>query len=546
MFESLRVLAAVLPAGALWAVSLGNWREHVSTRAFNRLMVGAAVMGLMASLLSLALTLADGSLAVGVGGYWSQGLSLYIDNLSAVMLTLVSFLAVLITRYSVSYLAGNTGQRRFMIWLARTIAAVLTLVVAGNLLLFFMAWAAMSLALHQLLTFNSSRPAAILAARKKFIVSRCGDLCLIGAIIASYIIFGTWQFQPLFAALGHAHGAIGENMIAWLLIGAACLKSAQFPFHSWLPDTMETPTPVSALMHAGIINAGGFLLICFSPLLIHCPVPMMALAACGLTTVVVGSLSMMTQTSIKRQLAYSTVAQMGYMMLECGLGAFGLALLHLVAHALYKSHSFLTSGSTVQRAPIAQFRRLYRHHHAAADVITAATAVALLIAVVWFSFRGVFGGNELPLLAAAAVAGCLAIWRMVAGRHTAVAIVRWIIGLGLLVAAYPALQWFSYHLLVGSRGPGNVMALGTLPPEPVEFTILLSVLLVAMGCMQWLIISGRKPAAVRALYVHALSGFYIGVVANRITMWIWTSPAKIRFRSPCKACNETTTAPAGA
>jgi NAD(P)H-quinone oxidoreductase subunit 5 len=528
MFESLRIMAATLPAVALWVVSLGKWGESISVRTTNRLVVGAAYLGLVASIVSLITTPAAGPLTAGIGGRWSEGLSIYIDNISVIMLTLVSFLAVLITRYSATYLAGQAGQRRFMIWLARTIAAVLTLVIAGNLLLFFLAWALMSLALHQLLTFNSDRPAAILAARKKFIVSRCGDLCLIGALIASYSIFGTWQFQNLFAAAAHRHAAGGENLIVWLLVAAACLKSAQFPFHSWLPDTMETPTPVSALMHAGIINAGGFLLIRFSPLLIHCPVPLMTLAVIGIATTLTGSLAMMTQTSIKRQLAYSTVAQMGYMMIECGLGAFGLALLHLVAHAFYKSHSFLASGSTVRNAPIAQFRRLYRHHHTAANIAAALTAAALLIAVTVLSIHGLIGPNHLPLLTAAGIAVCLLIWRAVAGRYAQAAMIRWVLGLGVLAAAYPLLSRLSDAVLAANSMVGSGAGSGNLPPEPWAFSLLLCVPLVLLGFLQWLMISGQKPTYLRALYVHALSGFYIGVLANRLTTSIWCCIGNLR------------------
>jgi len=521
MLEYLRVILAVLPAAALWMAGLGRAKESMAAGMRCRLVAGAAWIGLAASLLGAILAIGQGPQAVGIGGH-CLSVGIYLDNLSLVMLTLVSFLAVLITRFSVSYLGGHPRQHYFMTWLSRTIAAVLTLVVVGNLLLFALAWAAMSLCLHQLLTFNCDRPAAMLAARKKFIVSRCGDMCLITALVIAYFAFGSWQFQAMFAEAHVSSHAEATDAIAWLLVIAACLKSAQFPFHSWLPDTMETPTPVSALMHAGIINAGGFLLIRFAPLLLQCPVPLMVLAVVGVATALTGSLAMMTQTNIKRQLAYSTVAQMGFMMLECGLGAFGLALLHLVAHGLYKSHSFLSSGSTVKNAPIIQFRRLYRHHHFAANWTALAATVAMLGAGAWLTLHGKIAANQLPLLTAAGISWCLLVWRAVAGRYSQGAVMRWTGGLAIIAAAYPLLASVSALLINSNQWVAGGNTLSAMPAASWTLSLLISAILLVMGVLQWQIISGSKPHWMQSLYVHALNGFYIGIIANRITTWVWS------------------------
>ena len=539
MFESLRIFTAVLPAVSLWAAGLGWADGRISVRGRNRLVVGAAWMGLAASILCTLMAMGGKPLDVSAKGPLSVVMGIYIDNVALVMLMLVSFLAVIVTRYSASYLAGHVRQGQFMTWLARTIAAVLTLVIAGNLLLFFLAWLAMSLCLHQLLLFNSTRPGAILAARKKFIVSRCGDLCLIGALLVSYCTFGTWRFQPLFAAADSSLHAAGGNWIAWLLVAAACLKSAQFPFHSWLPDTMETPTPVSALMHAGIINAGGFLLIRFSPLLLNDPTPLMALTIVASATIITGSLAMMTQTSVKRQLAYSTVAQMGFMMLECGLGAFGLALIHLVAHGLYKSHCFLISGSTIKKAPIVQLRKLHRQHHRVAHVAAAICAIGMLLAAAGSAALKQVPINHLPLLLTLGVSWCLLIWRALAGRYSKASMMRWIAGLALLAATYPLLILVSNLILganqfvVGGYGTGNT------PPESWAILPLICGLLLAMGVFQWQVISGQRPAYMRALYVHAVSGFYIGTAANRLTSWIWSMKDGFCTSVPLLAQNQS-------
>ncbi len=180
-------------------------------------------------------------------------------------------------------------------------------------------------------------------------------MALLVAMILTYYCFGSFDYRDIFASAANAQFVIADkyHLLSWigtLFVIGAMTKSAQIPFHSWLPDTMETPTPVSALMHAGIINAGGFLIIRLSPLVSQSHVALDLLAIVGAATAILGAVVMLTQTSIKRTLAYSTIAQMGFMMLQCGLGAFSAALLHIIAHSLYKAHAFLSSGSVLESA----------------------------------------------------------------------------------------------------------------------------------------------------------------------------------------------------
>ncbi len=198
----------------------------------------------------------------GIGAFY---LAVYFDAVSAIMLLLVAFLGVAVTSFSLNYLGGNPDQGRFFKWLSITLGSVLLLIVSGNLALFTLCWMAISLSLHQLLTFYPDRPAALMAARKKYLFSRLGDLCLLTALVIAWREFGSLDYARLFAIASQGSTPALQG-IALLLVLAAMIKSAQFPFHGWLPDTMETPTPVSALMHAGIINAGGFLIVRFSPL----------------------------------------------------------------------------------------------------------------------------------------------------------------------------------------------------------------------------------------------------------------------------------------
>jgi NAD(P)H-quinone oxidoreductase subunit 5 len=288
-------------------------------------------------------------------GFHGAGLSVRLDAVSAVMLLLVTFIGWVVVRYTGTYLDGEARQGAFTGWLCMTLASVLLLVSAGNLAQLMLAWVATSLFLHRLLLFYPDRVAAQRAARKKFITARCGDAALLGAVV---LLASAYRTADIGVILKAAHAGEGGGLAiaaAGLLALAAVLKSAQFPTHGWLTEVMEAPTPVSALLHAGVINAGGFLLIRFADVMLLAPGVLAVLVMLGGFTALFGSLVMLTQPAVKTSLAWSTVAQMGFMIFECGLALFPLALLHIVAHSLYKAHSFLASGGAVER--IAAIRR---------------------------------------------------------------------------------------------------------------------------------------------------------------------------------------------
>lgn len=275
--------------------------------------------------------------------------SVYVDLLTCLMLLMVSVVGIAVSLFAERYLDGDRDQARFSQWLSFTHGAVLLLIVSGNLVVLWLAWVASSLGLHQLLTYYADRPVARLAAKKKFLISRLGDGLLLFGFLLLFLLFGSVEYSVIFEA-----ARASEGTQPWLTLAAvfcvlgAMTKSAQLPLHTWLPDTMDTPTPVSAFMHAGIINAGGFLLIRLSPILVAAPRAMALLVVVGASTAAFASVVMLTQTDVKRKLAYSTVSQMGFMMLQIGLGAFSLAVLHIVGHSFYKAHAFLSASSSVQ------------------------------------------------------------------------------------------------------------------------------------------------------------------------------------------------------
>lgn len=299
--------------------------------------------------MSLALRGPVHSGTLGVAGI---GFAIGLDALSATVLLLVSLVGLVVLRYSRNYLAGDPGQGRFIRWLS-TLAAVLMLILAGNVAQFALAWVATSVGLQRLLHFYPDRPAAVLAARKKFVTSRVAELCLLGAAVLAWLQFGSLDHRELaagLAALGTGALPASVHAMALLLVLAALLKSAQFPLHGWLLEVMDMLTPVSALLHAGIVNAGGFLLLRHADLVSASPAALALLLVVGGLSALAGSVAMLAQTSVKVALAWSTIAQLGFMMLQCGLGAWSAALLHLVAHSLYKAHAFLASGSVIDLA----------------------------------------------------------------------------------------------------------------------------------------------------------------------------------------------------
>ncbi|MEI6791581.1 MAG: proton-conducting transporter membrane subunit, partial [Myxococcaceae bacterium] len=393
--------------------------------------------------------------------------------------------------------------------------SVLLLIIAGNLAFFAFAWAAVSVALHQLLIFFPERYGARVTARKKFLFSRLGDVALLAALWIIWHAVGTFDYVELFT-LGSKTSSHALGVANTLLVIAALIKSAQFPFHGWLPDTMETPTPVSALMHAGIINAGGFLIIRLSPLIVLTPGALELLAAVGGVTALFGSLVMITQTSVKRSLAFSTIAQMGFMMLQCGLGAFALALFHIVAHSLYKAHAFLRSGSVIDQACLSG-KSLEKKYLGIRGIIAVfIIALALVFSLAFISGVIVWGDTTqcyFIFILGIAVAQLLWNWWSISKRF--VDFFQILIGLSFL-----SLLFFFLHsgieLLVGNCLP---LAPDITMGWPVLTFILFAFCLLALRV--FLPPSSFSTRFGRSLFVHVYNGFYVNTVVNRLIASIW-------------------------
>jgi NADH-quinone oxidoreductase subunit L len=280
-----------------------------------------------------------GNLSVHVG--------ILVDSLTAVMVVVVSFISLMIQVYSQGYMHGDPGYHRYFAFMSLFTACMLGLVMANNLVFLFLFWEGVGLGSYLLIGFWFHRPSAANAAKKAFIVTRFGDFGFLAAILLLFYNTGTFDIQQLHGLA--IAGTLAGSTLTWAAIGifsGAVGKSAQFPLHVWLPDAMEGPTPVSALIHAAtMVAAGVFLVARFFPLFEHSHAALTAVAVIGGFTAIFAATMGLVMTDIKRVLAYSTISQLGYMMLGLGVGGVAIGIFHLFNHAFFKALLFLGAGS---------------------------------------------------------------------------------------------------------------------------------------------------------------------------------------------------------
>jgi len=481
---------------------------------------------------SAALGFAALSLAAVLSGSLGSGHGVRADAVGAVVMLLVAFVGWVIVRYSQPHLNGEREERHYVRWLMATLATVSVVVATNHVLVLALAWTATSLALHRLLMFYRERPPAVVAAHKKFIVGRVADLCMLAAAGLLFQAFGTLHIDQLAAHASAVPQLPGAAQAAVLLIAcAALLKCAQLPFHGWLIQVMEAPTPVSALLHAGVVNLGGFVLLRFAPLVAEVPAAQVLLVAVGSATAVLAALVMTTRISIKVMLAWSTCAQMGFMLMQCGLGAWEMALLHLVAHSLYKAHAFLGAGGAVRRAMLTQLTPR------AAEPGPLALAVGALVGVGMTLLAGATVGWLLPGDAASP-----AIW-VLAG----------IVGLALVPLVHaqslrlgglwlPALVLGAFGVALAYFALHAVLAAWMLPNAAAPAAALWVGVAVAFGALfllQSIITVAPRGALARGLYPWFYGGLFLDEKFNRIAFALWRPPGPTAAPATLPAADTT-------
>jgi len=349
--EQLIIVVAVLPLISALIIQLFAGRIG---RGIAQVSVAATTLSflLAALLLWWALTGHDPQ-AMPLG---NTTIIMLFDPLSTLLATIILGISLIVHLYSVRYMAEEAAYGQFFVLLDLMTAALLVMVIAGDLISLVIAWHLVGVFLYFLLGQDTRSQTAYRFAFWTLITYRIGDLPLIVAAALLYNAYGTWSLTAIFSEImanPNAHQVLGlplTEVVAALIGIAAFARSAQFLLHTWLPYTMDGPTPVSALMHAGIVNAGGFLINRFAPVFVHSGDVLHGIFIIGLITAVFGSLLMLTQNDIKKALGYSTMGQMGFMIMECGIGAFSLAIYHMFAHGVFKGTMFLSAGSVINDA----------------------------------------------------------------------------------------------------------------------------------------------------------------------------------------------------
>ncbi len=505
------MLPYAAPLALLLSAAVGFLRPGRRSSMAKRLAEVSALFALGIASVSAAMLVMQGAWDSAMIGTRGIGFSIHLDAISGVMLLLVSFIGWVVVRYTATYLDGEPRQGAFTGWLSLTLAAVLLLVLSGNVVQLVLAWIATSLFLHKLLLFYPERIAAKRAAAKKFVTARIGDMALIISAVLLTFAYGTTDIAQILSAARAGSGGDLAIAAAGFLAVAALLKSAQFPMHGWLTEVMEAPTPVSALLHAGVINAGGFLLIRFADVMLLAPSVLAGLVLIGGFTALFAGLVMLTQPAVKTSLAWSTVAQMGFMILECGLALFPLALLHIVAHSLYKAHSFLASGGAVEL--IAANRRPGPVAIPKAGAVGRAFLLALVIyAVVGFGFGFQHKSPQAIALGAILIFGvAYMLAQGLADAAPRALTMRTVVYAVATSVSYFALQVFAIWLTSG--------VLPAAPsPGPLEWALIV-LAVISFGLVA--VVQAMFPLwayhpAAAGLRVHLSNGFYANAVFDRL------------------------------
>ena len=481
------------------AASMAEWGQMIS------------LSSILISISALGFVITKESFQSEVLLYKELGISFHFDEVSLIMLSMISIISWVILKYSKNYLSGDPRQALFFARLMGVIASVQLLVLAGNLFLLVLAWIATSFSLHYLLIFYKDRPRAIIAARKKFIVARVADGCLLAAAVLLYLDFNTGELNSIFSQV--QNGATTNLEIPAVLIAiAAIFKSAQLPFHSWLLEVMETPTPVSALLHAGLLNAGPFLLVRLSYLVNESLWAPVLLISIGGLTALFASIVYTTQNSVKTALAYSSMGHMGFSLMSCGLGVYSAAMLHLVAHSFYKAHAFLSSGSVIDKLNESQYK-LSQKVGSPVKILLGILLAASLYAITAYLWN-VKVLEQLPLFALGFIITMGSAHMIIAmiSRKNALSLVMAAIGLAFLVnVSFFTLEGWMHQLLENATPTiGSLNGLSLIVTAGV-LAVFLTVFIIQANAPFM-----KNTEAYQRLHIHMRNGLYLNTWFDKL------------------------------
>lgn len=576
----LYILIPLLPLLATVVIAVAGNRMGESCRKVGTLAIGLSFACSVIAFFDLASRGQPVSIPLYQllrSGNLEVDLSLYVDQLSVLLLLLVTGVSFVVHAYSSRYMIGDARHGRFFAVMSLFTFAMITLVMSSNLMMMFIGWELMGICSYLLISHQSDRKAACDAATKAFLVNAVADVGLLFGIVLAFATFGTLDIQRiielaptlsdqtinLLGLIGYQFHVRTVTLITLLLFAGCLGKSAQVPLHVWLPQAMEAPTPVSALIHAAtMVNAGPFLLIRLSPLVMLSPTAMAVIALVGGTTALFAAVISLTQTDIKKILAYSTISQIGFMIMTCGLGAFVAAAFHMLAHGILKGYLFLSTGSQLDPshshdaagdqssrppwqlyagalvlscvAPLVLFSGPYgdlwtTHHSPAAGIVF--TVLGLLTVF----FAGIYCAGGVTLLFKHGP------WQTVVPRffslfHLSVVAAGTLVMAGLLIVLW---SWFVPFLMPALRVPElieNDVATGVWQPVRQVPLVVLGLLAAISGWGIACVAPTRfslfslVPRGVRnAVYVLVLNKFYFDEAyekciigpGKRVSKWLW-------------------------
>jgi len=347
-------IVILIPVFPLLAVLINGLLGHrYSPELAGKIALSSVGLSFLCALTVFTSTVSSGTAREVIAYSWFFGgdlhvnLGFLIDPLTGIMLMVVTGVGFLIHVYSVGYMHGEEGFTRFFVYMNLFMVSMLLLVMGNNFLVLFIGWEGVGLCSYLLIGYYFSKVSAAKAATKAFVVNRIGDAGFLLAIFLVFVNFKTLDYTKVLANVGQLSTEMATAIALCLLVGAVG-KSAQLPLYIWLPDAMEGPTPVSALIHAAtMVTAGVYMVVRTHVLFDMAPIAMGTVAVIGGATALFAATIGLVQTDIKRVLAYSTVSQLGYMFLACGVGAYVAAIFHLVTHAFFKALLFLSAGSVI-------------------------------------------------------------------------------------------------------------------------------------------------------------------------------------------------------
>ncbi|PIB92848.1 proton-conducting transporter membrane subunit [Caulobacter sp. FWC2] len=489
---------AVTVTGGLWAVLTRQSDSKTEQRCAEWIAAVSAIMVVGAGLSALAWPASP-----------RTGLWLRIDLVATAVGLLVTIVGWASLRFARVQLRGEPGARAFSGWLLLALAGGLLSAFSDHIVLTLLGWVLASLSLHAPIRFRATRAASRLAAQRKFWIDRIAEGLLATAIVILLAKVGDGRF----GAIGSQAANLGPwtPWVAGLVAGAVILRSAQLPFQGWLLELLEAPTPVSAILHAGLISAGGLLLMRLSSVMGEAPLVMAALALVGGASALLAGLVQTAQPAAKTALVWSTIAQMGFMLLECGLGLYPLALLHILAHGLYKAKAFLWASNAVDL--VSTQRRLGPVAAPGPRAILGALAIAM---AAYGLADALMGAAERPLQAH--VMGMILVlgvgYLLAQGLADAApaGLTLRLVSVSLATfVAYFALQTLAWRLTVDAfaRPPA---------PGPLQIAILaLSIItFAALVVFQAALPRWRNHPWISRLRVHFASGLYLDLIFNRL------------------------------